>query len=226
MNSAFTSLPASWTILLVEDDVHARHVAEQGIRHFLSQQGFELQALHLAHNCREAERISSQLTELHLVVLDLGLPDGWGHELIPQLLLRFPSLPIIVHTVFDDDANLFLTLERGAQGYILKGADERLFSLLLSDIVQGRPPLSPAIARRLLQHFRTQTPPQSSPLTPKELEVTQHLARGLTNIEVAQCLGISPHTVATHIKNIYKKLQVTSRAEMTSLVQKRGWISS
>src|SRR5690606_8526461 len=121
----------------------------------------------------------------------------------------------VVATVFDDDAHLFPALRAGAQGYVLKDRDRATLADMLRGIVSGQPPLSSSIARRLLRHFQPMPaePQDGVPLTPRETEVLQLTAKGLTLNEVAQALQLSRHTVSGYLKDIYRKLSVGTRAE-------------
>lgn len=213
-----------WKVLIVEDDPNASRIAIQGLEVFARATRRTLRAPRVATTLRDAREAFAEMTFVDLVLLDLGLPDGWGHDFIERALQERPTVNVVVHTVFDDDANLFRALGLGASGYILKGTSPQEVADVLTDLDRGRPPLSAAVARRLLQTFREQEPPPKAPLTPKELEVVQYLARGLTNSETADCLGISAHTVSSHIKSVYRKLQVSSRAEMTGIAQRNGWV--
>ncbi|NVO04938.1 MAG: response regulator transcription factor [Rhodoferax sp.] len=159
-----------------------------------------------------------------LALVDLALPDGDGITVIEALRASDPECMIVVATIFEDDAHLFPALRAGAQGYLLKDEEPQRLAAQLCGIVQGRPPLSPAIARRLLRHFHeplVQTAPANSvadtapdaSLTLRERAVLQELSRGVTIARIAESLGISRHTVGDHVKNIYRKLNISSRAQ-------------
>ena len=185
-----------------------------------------------------------------LILVDLELPDGNGMELLAELT-QYPATKVVT-TLYSDDDHLFPALQRGADGYLLK---EDRFEVLVEElqkIVRGQPPLSPAIARRLLTHFRhnridgglaresgfttptdfagTTTPvpiekmPDHERLTPRESEVLTYLSKGFTIKEIASLMGIKWFTVNDHIKSIYKKLNVSSRAEAAVLATKQGLV--
>ena len=180
-----------------------------------------------------------------LILVDLELPDGNGMELLAELV-KYPATKIVT-TLYSDDDHLFPALQCGADGYLLK---EDRFEVLVEElqkIVRGQPPLSPAIARRLLTHFRQggeatpMTPntgfQSSRPvpmgrgapldherLTPRESEVLTYLSKGFTIKEIANLMGIKWFTVNDHIKSIYKKLNVSSRAEAAVLASKQGLV--
>lgn len=180
-----------------------------------------------------------------LLLVDLELPDGNGIELLGQL--RQHAATKVVTSLYSDDEHLFPALQSGADGYLLK---EDRFEVLVEElqkIVRGQPPLSPAIARRLLTHFRTDTAltsdgsnPQGTPgnpagfqgdpgsgtdrLTPRESEVLTFMSKGFTIKEISNLMGIRWHTVNDHIKAIYRKLNVSSRAEAAVVASKHGLV--
>jgi len=191
-----------------------------------------------------------------LILVDLELPDGNGMDLLAELT-HYPATKIVT-TLYSDDDHLFPALQRGADGYLLK---EDRFEVLVEElqkIVRGQPPLSPAIARRLLTHFRhgnegdggtsgsgsgsgsgftaaggfstsrpiplVEKPLDHERLTPRESEVLTYLSKGFTIKEIANLMGIKWFTVNDHIKSIYKKLNVSSRAEAAVLASKQGLV--
>ena len=162
-----------------------------------------------------------------LALIDLGLPDGNGTQLIEALRSRGADTLCIVSTVFDDDAHLFPALRAGAQGYVLKDRDRDALAGMLQGIAAGQPPLSPSIARRLLRHFQPTpvAPEDEAPLTPRETEVLRLTAKGLTLQEVADALGLSRHTVSGYLKDIYRKLSVGTRAEAALEAARRGLVA-
>lgn len=150
-----------------------------------------------------------------LVMLDLGLPDGSGFDVL-EACQRLPKRPrVVVVTVFDDDHHLFRALRRGVDGYVLKEESGDELVRLIQEVLADRPPLSASIARRVIQHFAGAVEPPTEPLTERETTILQLLAKGCTVAEAARHLEISPHTVQHHVKGLYRKLEVHSRAEMT-----------
>ena len=171
-------------------------------------------------------RSLAESTAYSMALVDLGLPDGDGVELIPVLAAR--GTLCIVTTVFDDDAHLFSALRAGAKGYLLKTEGEDEVRFLLNGITNGRPPLSPAIAQRLLAFFGTEhedpTEQQNEELTPRELEVLTLIAKGYTTRKAAEMLGITRNTTAGYVKTIYRKLEVSNRAEVALAATQRGLV--
>jgi DNA-binding NarL/FixJ family response regulator len=162
--------------------------------------------------------------DVDLALVDLGLPDGSGTELIREVAASGKNTVTVVTTIFGDDEHLFAALRAGAQGYVLKDDSKETLGALLEEIVSGRPPLSPAIARRLLSHFREQQPASEVTLTERERDVLTLLAKGYTVARVADLLDITRNTAAGYAKSVYRKLNVSSRAEATLEATRRGLV--
>jgi len=153
-------------------------------------------------------------TRVNIALIDLGLPDGSGLDVLRRLRHDQPQATCIVTTVMGDDASIVGALSAGAQGYLLKEQPRELLVRQLTDTVEGVPALSPSVARRIMEHFRRTGPnTEETTLTARERDVLGLVGRGLRNSEVAQALQLSDHTVAGYIKSIYRKLDISSRAE-------------
>lgn len=163
-----------------------------------------------------------------LALVDWGLPDGNGGELIVELLAARPDAVVIVATIHDDDAHVFPALRAGASGYILKSQPSEVVMAQLRRIEQGEPALSPSIAARVLRHFHAgsvaDTKPQAQ-LTEREVDVLRLIAKGYKAAEVAQLLALSSHTVTGYVRDIYRKLGISSRAEATIEAARRGLVA-
>lgn len=154
-----------------------------------------------------------------IILLDLELPDGSGADLLREIRAESPQTIAFVITVFGDDTHVFEALRAGAVGYLLKDDIPARLLSSLDDLVAGGAPMTPAVARRVLQSFHA--PPGAparadevkAPLTDRETDVTRLLALGATYDEIARALSISANTVRTYIRSIYDKLHVTSRTE-------------
>lgn len=159
-----------------------------------------------------------------LALIDLGLPDGSGLAVVRKLSAASPDTVSVVATVMGDDAHIVTALSAGARGYLLKDQPEELLARQIAQIAQGIPALSPPVARRIMDHFRL-TGPCDGPdarLTPRELEVLGLIARGLRIADAACALGLAEGTVATHIKSIYRKLGIGTRAEAALQATRMG----
>lgn len=150
-----------------------------------------------------------------LALIDLGLPDGTGLEVVRRLRANHAATVCVVTTVMGDDAHIVTALSAGAQGYILKDQARELIIRQLAQAAEGIPALSPPVARRIMDHFRLTGPCEGpeAKLTARETEVLGLIARGLRIADAALALGLAEGTVATHIKAIYRKLGIGSRAE-------------
>lgn len=157
-------------------------------------------------------------------VIDLGLPGMSGIEGIRCLRERYPKLTLIVLTVFDDDKRIFEAICAGAQGYLLKNAPPSKLLDGIREAMDGGAPLSPAVARRVMELFRKFRPPESAEhdLTPHEIRVLRLMAEGHNVASAAKVLGVTSHTVSYHMKNIYPKLQVHSKAEAVAKALRSG----
>lgn len=244
-------------VLIIEDNPVARSFLCRVVRESFSDAMEITEVGDLENARRQVAKLSGGNPEISfkLVLVDLELPDGNGMEFLTELA-GSPAIKIVT-TLYSDDDHLFPALQCGADGYLLK---EDRFEVLVEElqrIVRGQPPLSPAIARRLLSHFRPSTsdsgtmplnsgfgtlsssshapfansrgvaldpPPEWERLTPRESEVLTYLSKGFTIKEIANLMGIKWFTVNDHIKSIYKKLNVSSRAEAAVLASKQGLV--
>lgn len=149
-----------------------------------------------------------------LALIDLGLPDGSGLDVLRNLQLLRPETVCVVTTVMGDDASIVGALSAGAQGYLLKEQPQDLLIRQLKQMAEGIPALSPSVARRIMEHFRRSGPvAPDDGLTAREREVLALIGQGLRNGEVAETLNLSENTVAGYIKSIYRKLGISSGAE-------------
>ncbi len=153
-------------------------------------------------------------TSPSLALLDIELPDGKGNSFIPTLLAKHPSCICIIVTIYADEKHLLPSLSAGAKGYILKDQSKQRIAEMLTQAMSGELPLSPAVATMVLNHFMQTTSAEAeSPLTGRESEVLALIGAGSSTPEVAAKLNISKYTVEDHLKQIYRKLEITNRAE-------------
>lgn len=177
-----------------------------------------------AHNVASARQAMAARAP-DIALIDIGLPDGSGIDLIADLHRSDADAYKIVSTIFGDDKHLFDALRAGAQGYVLKDESQSQLSAMLRGIVSGAPPLSSSVARRLLNHFHHPVDVPEVHLTERESEVLTLLAKGYTVQRVADLLDITANTTAGYVKNIYRKLNVSNRAEAAMEASRRGLVT-
>jgi DNA-binding NarL/FixJ family response regulator len=172
----------------------------------------------------------NSLADVFLV--DLGLPDGHGEQVLRQLSQSKPDAELLVFTVFGDETRLIRALQMGATGYVLKGCSPLELVQAIEQVRTGGAPISPLLARMLLKTFRDQNAEPVlanghaavAALSDREAQVLKLLAQGYLNKEIATLLHIGQATVSTHVKNLYRKLAVHSRVQVVMAAQERGLI--
>ncbi len=159
-----------------------------------------------------------------VMLTDLGLPGMSGVDLIKKAKEEMPSLEIMAHTVFEDRERVFSAIKAGASGYILKGSSPREIIESIHALYKGGAPMSPKIARKVIHEFQDEVVGEQFLLTQREKEIVKLVEDGLTYKEIGEKLSISTHTVHTHIKNIYEKLQAKDRNDAIIKARKKGII--
>ncbi len=198
------------TVLVLED-----HPETRGWLCDIINQAFKEVVIAEASSQAQARKLITE-KKFDLALIDLNLPDGNGVDIIRELNRVSPHTYCVVATIFDDDEYLFPALEAGAQGYLLKEQTSEEFIHSLQGIIKGEPPISPAIARKMIQHFHGTPDTSDKPeLSDREKEILSAIAKGLSRNEAAEILGITSNTVASHLKSIYGKLNVSNRAQAT-----------
>jgi len=211
------------SVLVVEDDQHIRKrltcaVARHPELNVCAESGFHDEGMDLL-----------LMHKPDVLLVDLGLPDGSGVNLISKAC-DLGNIESIVITVFGDETHVMRAIEAGATGYLLKNTGVDDIGESIMEMLNGGAPISPAISRYLLQHFRDEKKSVMveqgalPSLTGRELEVLIHISKGLNYEEIAGVLNISYHTVSTHIKRVYRKLHVSSRSEAVYEAEQLGLI--
>lgn len=187
----------------------------------------------IVYVCGNGRQLIDKLNEnqhVDVILMDIKMPEMDGIEATAYISNKWPQIKIIMCTVFDDDDHIFNAILAGASGYLMK--DERPDNLFraIHESMEGGAPMSPQIARRALQLIRSGKKPESVEstenynLTSREIEILEHLSKGLSYAAIAENLYISQGTVRKHIENIYKKLQVGNKVEAIKLAEKNKLI--
>ncbi|MGO3889820.1 MAG: response regulator [Paenalcaligenes sp.] len=225
------TLPAP--VLIVEDD----NLVQQRLDLILQQLGYTPDALVFAANLAEAR---AKLAEhpVALALVDLGLPDGNGLDLIAELSAADPALGILVISAWSTEDAILAALRAGATGYVLKEREDVEVALSIRSVLRGGAPIDPFMARRIIAELQpapaapavAPQPPEptqaaNGTLTVREQEILQLVADGLTNREIAEKLELSRFTVECHVKHIYRKLAVSSRTRAVVIARSQGLLS-
>ncbi|MED3980149.1 response regulator transcription factor [Priestia megaterium] len=205
-------------ILIVDDHAHAR----EGIRDILEEYE-DFIIVGEGTNGLEAIELTEKLMP-DIVLMDIGMPVMDGLEATKQIKLQFPYVKIVVITVSDDITDLFDALKKGAQGYLLKNLQSEVWYDYLRAFALDEVPMSKEIAFQILKEFPQETSitKPDTPLSARELEVLQLVAKGLSNRDISAQLFISEHTVKSHLKNILSKLHLENRVQLTSYAFQNG----
>jgi len=217
-------------VVIVEDD--------PGFRSALSKVVQDAPDMHLAGSAgTRAEGLALlQGAPADVLLVDLGLPDGSGIDVIKAAVLLWPSCSIMVSTNFGDETHVMRSIESGAAGYLLKDSSPSRMIDEIRSIASGGSPISPIIARQILARFRTSAPvsteeqppveDSSALLSSREREVLDFISKGFTTQEIAKLMQLSHFTVRTFVRRIYSKLKVTSKAEALYEARTQGLLSS
>ena len=164
-----------------------------------------------------------------VVLVDLGLPDGSGLDVVRHVRAQLPDAAVMVVSIFGDERNLVAAIEAGATGYLLKDSRATDFNQSIHALRAGESPISPSLARHLLRRMQPEpkapAAPLTSPLSKRETTILDAIAQGRSIVEIGQQLHISPLTVKTHVQNIYRKLEARSRQHAIFLARSRGLLT-
>ncbi|MFN0159307.1 MAG: response regulator [Bacteroidota bacterium] len=206
------------TVSIIEDHDDFR----EGLSHMLRlTEGFDCVGAFVS-----VEEALEGLRPSDIILLDIHLPGRSGIDAIGTLKQKHPGAYIIMLTVFDDDDHIFKAIVAGADGYILKKTPPAQVLTAIQDAVVGGTPMTPQIARRVVELFKKYAPTkvEEHNLSPRELDVLNTLVQGLDTTEVADKLFISRETVRNHIKHIYEKLHVHSKSQAVAKAIKQGLV--
>jgi DNA-binding NarL/FixJ family response regulator len=213
-------------LAIVEDDPRFRTRFEA-----LLASAPDMRVVASAGNVRDALALLTRARP-DVLLVDLGLPDGSGIDVIGAARQRLPECEIMVISVFGDQKNVLASIEAGATGYLLKDAPNENYLARIRDLRAGGSPISPSIARQMLRRFVAAAPADATAMAPaaaavpalpeREREVLNLLSRGFSYQEIARILDVSPHTIGTYVKRLYQRLQVNSRSEAVFEAKRRG----
>ncbi|MFQ5630654.1 MAG: response regulator [bacterium] len=199
-------------VMVVEDDELFRESLQE-----LINSSAALSCEHACESCEEALEVIGEGVAPEIILLDIELPGMSGIEGINAFQKVTPASRIIMLTVFDDDDNIFNAIWHGASGYLLKSASSENISKYIQDVMAGGAAMTPHIAAKVLKMFSQYAEPKKEyGLTAREKEILQLLVNGVNKKHIAADLHISFHTVETHLKNIYAKLQVHSQIDVVA----------
>ncbi len=167
---------------------------------------------------------SVDFSNADVLLVDLGLPGMSGSELIEKVKAKYPELEIMAHTVFENRESVFSAIKAGASAYILKGSRPAELIDALNKLHEGGAPMSPKIARMVIQELQDKGSDEQYLLSQREKEVLKEIEKGMSYKEVASKLNISPQTIHTHIKKIYDKLHAHDRQDALIKARKKGII--
>lgn len=225
--SPSSELPLPTPVLVVEDEP----LIQQRLARILAQLGYQPDMLCFASTLAAARQLAAQ-RHYALALVDLGLPDGNGTALIAALRAQDAAMGILVISAWSTEEAILQALRAGATGYLLKERDDLEVMLSIRSVLRGGAPIDPFIARRVMIEFQQQpaspavasmaAASEDDALSPREIDILQQVANGLSHRETAERLHISRHTVEAHIRNIYRKLSVNSRLRAITEARARG----
>ena len=202
-------------LAIIEDDAEVRRL----LRQYLCRQP-EFDCVIVAES---AEAFLQELPDAlppQAVLLDLGLPGMGGLELLPHLRTRLPEVEVVVQTAYEDPDRIYQALCGGASGYVLKSSSLDQIRAALLEVMRGGAFFSRSVARRVLHHFKPTPTTAPTLLSEREHGVLTGIVDGLSDKQIAARLELAVTTVRTHVRNIYRKLQVNSRGELISKAAK------
>jgi len=234
--------PSLIHVALVEDDVHFQNAIVTAIA-----ASPDIRLMSLA-STRAQGLQSLESAPADVLLVDLGLPDGSGIDVIRAAHTLWPTCAVMVCTAFGDEAHVLQSIEAGASGYLLKDSEPENMLHEIRSLHGGGSPISPLIARQILMRFRAapSTAPSTTPspalaapaaapapaaseqavLSSREKEVLELITKGFTADEIARLMQVSQHTVQTYVRRIYSKLNVNSRAEAIYEARHQGILAS
>lgn len=196
------------TLAIVEDD----GVLVKVLRAYFAQQP-DIRLVLVAHSAEDLLEQLEVALPPRVLLLDIGLPGLSGTDVLPLLKDKYPALEVIMLTVHEQVEHVYQALCCGATGYLTKGTPLDQFAPAVREVARGGAPMSRAVSRKVLAHFR---PTHAALLTPREQQVLQGIVDGLSDKQISTRLDLSTLTVRTHVKHVYRKMHVNSRTQLLS----------
>lgn len=190
----------------------------------------DMQVVFEAKNGKEILHEMMKGLKADVIIMDIEMPEMDGIEATEKIVARYPDQKILMCTVFDDDSNLFNAICAGAKGYLMKDEKPERIHRAIFEAIEGGSAMSPAIALKALNLIKRATPlvkkevSNDHNLTPRELEMLEQIASGLSYEQVADSKGISYGTVRKHLENVYRKLDVHNKLEAVNKAKDQGLI--
>ena len=210
------------TVAIVEDEPEVRLRFESAVRSHP-----RLSLLFAASSAAQAIELT-QRRPADVFLVDLGLPDRDGRDIIRWLTAQYPAALAMVVTVFADEEHVLTSLEAGAVGYLLKDTPPDEMARHIVELYEGGSPISPSVARSVIRRFIGKKPDRvinvDNPLSERELQVLQLIEKGMSYEEASAILGITWHTVTAHLRHVYRKLQVNSKGQAVFEAKQRGFL--
>ncbi len=207
-------------VLIVDDHEHAREAIREIVG---SYDNFVI--VGEATDGEAAITLTEQLMP-DIILMDINMPQMDGLAATKIIKTKYPYVKVIIITVSDEVTNLFEAIKKGAQGYLLKNINPTAWFEYLQAIADDEVPMSEDLAFKLLQEFTSQKEKQmaNNPLSNREQEVLELVAKGHTNKQISTELSISEYTVKNHLKNIMHKLHLENRVQITRYAYEKGWV--
>ncbi len=222
----------SVTIAIFEDQERVRDNLRRRLSFF-----DDIEILFEAPNAHVGLNYLQELSESQLpnvILMDIEMPGMTGIEATTLVKQKYPDIDVLIQTVFEDDQRIFESIQAGASGYLLKDDPIQKYVSAINELIEGGAALSSTIAMKVLNYvqqsksslsLKAEEVKESFSLTDRELDILQAIVDDLTDQQIGEKLFISPHTVRTHIKNMYKKIHVHSRASAVKFALTKGLAS-
>jgi len=217
-------------IAIIDDNRNLRHFFEEKF----NESGVAEVVLTATNGADFLRQLATQTTLPDLAVMDIEMPEMDGIETLRQTKSLYPEIEVIMLTVFDESERVFDAIKSGAIGYLLKDEPvEKIIETIVTITEENGAVMSPRIARKIFEFLQLEPAPapaskdevETTALSAREKDILQMLVDGLQYQEIASGLNISPQTVRTHLKNIYKKLHVRNKVEAVRVAMRKRWFA-